>query len=73
MQTTTNYKALVLEGSGRAFCAGGDVRYSAAKNLSPPPGFLSRGYSLFPCGFQLSFFSTWGDPEVGGGDNFWGS
>ena len=32
---------------------------------------VARLFSVFLC-FPM-FSSTWGNPEVGGGDNFWGS
>ena len=37
--------------------------------LVPTPGFLPPGYSLFSC-ISSEFPSTWGNPEVGGGDKF---
>ena len=45
--------------------------YPAAKHLSPPPDSCRQAILCFPA-FPM-FSSTWGNPEVGGGDNFWGS
>ena len=40
----------------------------AAQNLSPTPDSCRQAILCFPM-----FSSTWGNPEVGGGDNFWDS
>ena len=46
--------------------------FTSSPKLIPTPGFLPPGYSLFSCVFPM-LSSTWGNPAVGGGDNFWGS
>ena len=40
----------------------------SSQKLIPIPGFLPPGYSSFSC-VAFVFSSTWGDPEVGCGDN----
>ena len=42
-----------------------------AKNLSPSPDSCRQAILRYPV-FSM-FSSTWGNPEVGGGDNFLGS
>ena len=45
--------------------------YQQPKTYPHPRIPAARLFSVFLC--FPTFSSTWGNPEVGGGDNFWGS
>ena len=53
-------------------CTVNSILLPVAQNLSPPPDSCRRAILRSPVSFCV-FVSTWGNPEVGDGDSFWGS